>query len=86
MSRHGIAFGLTAERLTKSVIHLGSAIGSEPAMEALSVEKLRGASLLKHYSGGNDFRAPWRVAHPLPELLLPIVCGTIAAGSGILTV
>jgi hypothetical protein len=55
MSRHGIAFGLTAERLTKSVIHLGSAIGSEPAMEALAVEKLRGAGLLKHYSGGKRF-------------------------------
>jgi len=86
MSRHGIAFGLTAELLTKSVSHLGSAIGSEPAMEALAVEKLRGASLSKHYSEGNDFRAPWRVAHPLPEALLQIVCGTIAAGGGILTV
>ncbi|MGC2225257.1 MAG: hypothetical protein WA624_24280 [Methylocella sp.] len=40
-------------------------------MEALAVEKLRGASLLKHYSEGNDFRAPWRVAHPLPEALPP---------------
>ena len=81
MSRHGIAFGLTAERLKKSVFHLGSAIGSEPAMEALAVKKLRGASLLKHYSGGNDFRAPpWRVAHPLPEVLPAIVYGTIAAG------
>jgi hypothetical protein len=29
-------------------------------MEALAVEKLRGASLLKHYSEGNDFRAPWQ--------------------------
>jgi hypothetical protein len=55
-------------------------------MEALAVEKLRGASVLKHYSEGNDFRAPWRVAHPLPEALPPIVCGTIAASGGILTV
>jgi hypothetical protein len=69
--------------LTKSVIHLGSAIGSEPAMEALAVEKLRGASLLKRYSEGNDFRAPWRVAHPLPEALPPIVWRRDTNGRGL---
>lgn len=49
-------------------------------MEALVIEKPRVASLLKHFSAIADFRQPWRVAHPLPEVLLLVVCGTIAAG------
>ena len=48
-------------------------------MEALVVEKPRIASLLQHFSAIADFREQWRVAHPLPEVLLLVVCGTIAA-------
>ena len=49
-------------------------------MEPLVIEKPRIASLLQHFSAIADFREQWRVAHPLPEVLLLVVCGTIAAG------
>lgn len=35
-------------------------------------------ALLDHFSAIEDPREPWRVAHPLPEVLLLVVCGTIA--------
>ncbi len=44
-----------------------------------SFEKPRVKSLLDHFSEVEDFRANWRVAHPLPEILLLVVCGTIAS-------
>ncbi|TGQ27716.1 ISAs1 family transposase, partial [Mesorhizobium sp. M00.F.Ca.ET.216.01.1.1] len=34
-------------------------------------------ALLEHFSAIEDPREPWRVAHPLPEVLLLVVCGTI---------
>lgn len=49
-------------------------------METLVVEKTRVASLLQHFSALTDFRQSWRVAYPLREVLLLVVCGTIAAG------
>src|SRR4051794_30878684 len=36
-------------------------------------------SLLDHFSAVPDPRQAWRVAHPLPEVLLLVVCGTIAS-------
>lgn len=42
------------------------------------LEKSRLRSLLEHFSAIKDPREPWRVAHPLPEILLLVVCGTIA--------
>lgn len=48
-------------------------------MDALTLDKPRIASLLQHFSAIPDFRQSWRVAHPLPEVLLLVVCGTIAA-------
>ena len=42
-------------------------------------EKPRLASLLTHFARLSDPRQKWRVAHPLPEVLLLVVCGTIAA-------
>ncbi len=36
--------------------------------------------LLDHFALIEDDREPWRVAHPLPEVLLLVVCSTIAAG------
>ena len=47
-------------------------------MEAIG-EKPRLARLLDHFSRLADPREPWRVAHPLPEGLLLVVCGTIAS-------
>jgi hypothetical protein len=43
------------------------------------VEKPRLRSLLDHFSVIADQREPWRVAHPLREVLLLVVCGTIAS-------
>lgn len=42
------------------------------------LEKSRLRALLDHFSVIEDPREPWRVAHPLPEVLLMVVCGTIA--------
>lgn len=36
--------------------------------------------LLDHFALLDDDRESWRVAHPLPEVLLLLVCGTIGAG------
>jgi len=47
-------------------------------MEELG-EKPRLRSLLDHFSAIEDEREQWRVAHPLPEVLLLAVCGTIAS-------
>ena len=46
----------------------------------LPPEKSRFRALLDHFSVIEDPREPWRVAHPLPEVLLLVVCGTIADG------
>ena len=43
-----------------------------------SGEKTRLRALLEHFAKIEDPREPWRVAHPLPEVLLLVVCGTIA--------
>src|SRR5215510_3409475 len=43
-----------------------------------SPEKSRLRALLDHFAVIEDPREPWRVAHPLPEVLLLVVCGTIA--------
>lgn len=41
-------------------------------------QKSRLRALLDHFAIIADDREPWRVAHPLPEVLLLVVCGTIA--------
>jgi predicted transposase YbfD/YdcC len=41
-------------------------------------EKSRLRALLDHFAIIDDTRQQWRVAHPLPEILLLVVCGTIA--------
>jgi predicted transposase YbfD/YdcC len=41
-------------------------------------EKSRLRALLAHFAVIEDDREPWRVAHPLQEVLLLVVCGTIA--------
>jgi predicted transposase YbfD/YdcC len=45
---------------------------------AVFEEKSRLKSLLDHLSLIEDTRDPWRVAHPLREVLLLVVCGTMA--------
>jgi predicted transposase YbfD/YdcC len=40
-------------------------------------EKSRLKALLDHFADIEDPREPWRVAHPLAEVLLLVVCGTI---------
>lgn len=45
-----------------------------------TTEKPRLRLLLDHFALIEDDRELWRLAHPLPEVLLLIVCGTIAAG------
>ena len=42
-------------------------------------EKPRLRRLLDHFSAVVDPREQWRVAYPLPEVLLLVVCGTIAS-------
>jgi predicted transposase YbfD/YdcC len=42
-----------------------------------SLPKSRLKALLDHFGQIEDPREPWRVAHPLPEVLLLVVCGTI---------
>src|SRR5215210_6496134 len=42
-----------------------------------SLPKSRLKALLDHFGRIEDPREPWRVAHPLPEVLLLVVCGTI---------
>lgn len=42
-------------------------------------EKPRTKSLLEHFSEVEDFRANWRVMYPLSEVLLLVVCATIAS-------
>jgi predicted transposase YbfD/YdcC len=47
-------------------------------METFS-EKPRLRGLLSHFSAVTDAREQWRVAYPLREVLLLVVCGTIAS-------
>ena len=42
-------------------------------------EKPRVKSLLDHFSAVEDMRERWRVAHPLAEILLLVVCATMAS-------
>ena len=42
-------------------------------------EKQRRKSLLDHFSEVEDFRANWRVMYPMPEVLLLVVCATMAS-------
>jgi hypothetical protein len=44
----------------------------------ISSEKSRLKALLGHFSVIDDPRDAWRVAHPLPEVLLLVVCGPMA--------
>jgi hypothetical protein len=41
-------------------------------------ERSRLRALLDHFSEIEDPREAWKVAHPLPEALSLVVCGTIA--------
>jgi predicted transposase YbfD/YdcC len=45
----------------------------------LALERPRLRRLLDHFAEVADPREAWRVAHPLPEVLLLVVCGSIAS-------
>ena len=45
------------------------------SLEALPKPRLK--ALLEHFAVIEAPREPWRVAHPLPEVLLLVVCGTV---------
>ena len=45
----------------------------------VTLEKPRLRRLLDHFARVEDPREPWRVAHPLPEILFLVVCGSIAS-------
>ncbi|MBI5164974.1 MAG: ISAs1 family transposase [Magnetospirillum sp.] len=49
-----------------------------PLIDPVFGERSRLRALLDHFSEIKDPREPWKVAHPLPEVLLLVVCGTIA--------
>lgn len=49
-----------------------------PQIDPVFGAKSRLAALLDHFAVIEDPREPWKVAHPLPEILLLVVCGTIA--------
>ena len=51
-----------------------------------SFPKSRLTALLDHFAEIKDTREPWRVAHPLPEVLLLVVCGTICGGDDYATI
>ena len=54
-------------------------IADDPTDPALALgPKSRLGALLEHFGAIEDPREPWRVAHPLPEVLLLVVCATIA--------
>ena len=54
-------------------------IADDPTDPALAFgPKSRLSVLLEHFGAIEDPREPWRVAHPLPEVLLLVVCATIA--------
>jgi hypothetical protein len=48
---------------------------SVETLDGFATPRLR--SLLEHFADIDDPREPWRVAHPLAEVLLLVVCGTI---------
>jgi predicted transposase YbfD/YdcC len=54
-------------------------MGLEPWMMDAIGERPRLRRLLEHFAAVADPRESWRVAHPLPEVLLLVVCGTIAS-------
>lgn len=49
------------------------------AVDEQELARARLALLLKHFSVMKDDREPWRVVYPLKEVLLLLVCGTIAS-------
>ncbi len=49
-----------------------------PQIETFPVGRRRLAALLDHFAQVEDPRDVRRILHPLPEILLLVVCGTIA--------
>ncbi len=79
LSAHGPELGLTRVSGLRKFDLVGGGDLKTAAMSETS-EKPRLRLLLDHSARIEDAREPWRVAHPLPEVLRLVVCGTIAAG------
>ena len=47
---------------------------------------MSGTSFLDHFSGLEDPRQLWKVGYPLPEILLVVLCGTIAGAENFVEV
>ena len=45
-----------------------------------------GPSLIEHFAALEDPRQAWKVVHPLPEVLLLVLCGTLAGAEGFVEV
>ena len=41
-----------------------------------------GSSLIEHFAALEDPRQSWKVLFPLPEVLLVVLCGTLAGAAG----
>jgi hypothetical protein len=79
--RQGSEFGLTAAVDLREVWFRGVELIRSPAISLATsdfIAKSRLRALLDHFAVIEDPREPWRVAHPLAEVLLLVVCGTIA--------
>ncbi len=44
---------------------------------------MSGRSLLDHFSGLSDTRQAWKVVYPLSEILLVVLCGTLAGAENV---
>ena len=47
---------------------------------------MAGPSLLDHFSALEDPRQAWKVGYPLPEILLVVLCGTIAGAENFVAI
>jgi hypothetical protein len=74
----GHELGLTDCALRDSIAATDSGAAAMSLAFDVFSEKSRLKALLDHFSIIEDPREPWRVAHPLPEVLLLVVCGTMA--------
>lgn len=52
----------------------------------MEVSPMAVASLLGHFSALDDPRQSWKVVYPLPEILLVVLCGTLAGAQNIVEI
>lgn len=47
---------------------------------------MSGTSLLDHFSALEDPRQAWKVTYPLPEVMLLVLCATLAAAEDVVEI